>query len=92
MNLFVLIDARHEPQKNDMEFMENLGLNEIPFVIIFTKADKLKSNKLNENISLYKKAMQKTWETMPQYFISSAINTKGKDEILNFIDETNKLF
>jgi len=92
MNLFVLIDARHEPQKNDMEFMKNLGLNGIPFVIIFTKADKLKSNKLNDNIIDYKKEMEKTWETMPQYFVSSAVNNSGQDEILNFIDETNKLF
>lgn len=92
MNLFVLIDARHEPQKNDMEFMENLGLNGIPFIIIFTKADKLKSKKLSNNILAYKKEMEKTWETMPQYFISSAVNTNGKDEILNFIDETNKLY
>jgi len=92
MNLFVLIDARHEPQKNDLEFMENLGINEIPFVIIFTKADKLKSKKLSDNISAYKKAMENTWETMPQYFISSAINNTGQEEILEFIDNTNKLF
>lgn len=92
MNLFVLIDSRHEPQKNDMEFMENLGVNGIPFVIIFTKADKLKNNKLNANISLYKKAMEQIWETMPKYFISSAVNTTGQEDILNFIEETNKLF
>lgn len=92
MNLFVLIDSRHEPQKNDLEFMENLGINEIPFIIIFTKADKLKTNKLNENILSYKKQMEKTWEEMPQYFISSAINNMGQDDILNFIEKTNSLF
>ena len=92
LSLFVLIDARHEPQRNDLEFMENLGVNGVPFVIIFTKADKVKSMKLSENISNYKKQMEETWEEMPQYFISSAINKNGQDDILNFIDKTNSLF
>ncbi len=92
MNLFVLIDSRHEPQKNDIEFMEQLGNNGIPFVIVFTKADKISNKRLNDNISIYKKRMEETWETMPQYFISSAVNKRGQEEILNFIKETNKLF
>lgn len=92
MSLFVLIDVRHEPQKNDLEFMENLGVNGVPFVIIFTKSDKLKTKKLNENISFYKKQMAETWEEMPEYFISSAVDKKGKDDILNFIEKTNSLF
>jgi len=92
MNLFVLIDSRHEPQKNDLEFMETLGINSIPFVIIFTKADKSKTNKLNDNIIAYKKQMEETWETMPKYFVSSAVNSIGQDDILNFIEKTNKLF
>ncbi len=92
MNLFVLIDSRHEPQKNDIEFMEQLGNNGIPFVIVFTKADKISNKRLNDNISIYKKRMEETWETMPQYFISSAVNKRGQEEILNFIEETNKLF
>ncbi len=92
MNLFVLIDSRHEPQKNDLEFMENLGINGIPFIIIFTKADKSKTNKLNDNIIAYKKQMEQTWEEMPQYFISSAVNSMGQDDILNFIEKTNPLF
>ena len=92
MNLFVLIDSRIEPQKIDSEFMENLGVNEIPFVIIFTKADKLSDKKLNDNIFAYKKHMAKTWETMPEYHISSAIDKRGQEDILNFIDKTNQLF
>lgn len=92
MNLFVLIDSRHEPQKNDTDFMEQLGNNEIPFVIIFTKADKISKKKLNENILFYKKQMEKTWETMPDYFISSVTDKRGQDEILTFIEKTNKLF
>ncbi|MCF6366430.1 MAG: ribosome biogenesis GTP-binding protein YihA/YsxC [Bacteroidales bacterium] len=92
LNLFVLIDSRIEPQKNDSEFMEQLGINGIPFVIIFTKADKLSDKQLIKNINTYKKHMAETWETMPEYFISSATDKRGKDEILDFIDKTNKLF
>ena len=92
MNLFVLIDSRIKPQKNDSEFMEQLGVNGIPFVIVFTKADKLSEKQLNDNIFAYKKHLEETWETMPEYFISSAINKKGQEDILNFIENTNQLF
>ncbi|MCF6167387.1 ribosome biogenesis GTP-binding protein YihA/YsxC [Lutibacter sp.] len=88
---FVLIDSRLEPQKIDLEFMEFLGEKEIPFVIVFTKSDKLKLNELNKNIQFYKKKMTSTvWEEMPPYFITSATNSTGKDEVLNYIDEINK--
>ncbi len=92
MNLFVLIDSRHKPQKSDLEFMQNLGLNSIPFSIIFTKTDKLSKKQLEENIINYKTELLKTWEELPIYFISSAVNKTGQKEILNFIEETNKLF
>ncbi|NPA66985.1 MAG: YihA family ribosome biogenesis GTP-binding protein [Chlorobi bacterium] len=92
MNLFVLIDSRHKPQKNDTEFMRILGENAVPFVIIFTKTDKLSKKQLSENINLYKKELLKTWETIPEYFVSSSVTREGKDEILEFIDKTNKLF
>ena len=86
---FVLVDSRHEPQKIDMLFMEWLGQNQIPFVIIFTKMDKLSSSQLNKNITKYKTEMLKTWEDIPQIFRSSAESGLGKSEILKFIEHTN---
>lgn len=88
--LFVLIDSRHEAQKVDLEFMEWLGISEIPFHIIFTKSDKLKPEELENNLKAYEERMFETWETMPGYFISSAEKGIGKDEILAFIDSVNK--
>ena len=86
---FVLVDSRHEPQKIDMLFMEWLGQNQIPFIIIFTKMDKLSSSQLNKNITKYKTEMLKTWEDIPQTFRSSAESGLGKSEILKFIEQTN---
>ncbi|WP_421918206.1 ribosome biogenesis GTP-binding protein YihA/YsxC [Marinifilum sp.] len=91
VTLFVLIDSRHEPQAKDTEFMEWLGINEVPFSIIFTKADKLTKQKLNESINTYKKVMLESWEEMPPYFISSSSSGLGKDEILKYIEETIKM-
>jgi GTP-binding protein len=87
---FVLVDSRHEPQKIDLEFMNFLGENGIPFVIIFTKTDKLGSTVIQNKISKYKKNLLKYWEELPPYFISSSVNKTGKDEILDFIDNINK--
>ena len=87
---FVLVDCRLEPQKIDLEFMEFLGESEIPFCIIFTKSDKLKLSELNQNIENYAKKMKSTlWEEMPQYFITSATNSAGKEQVLNYIEEIN---
>lgn len=91
INLFVLVDSRHEPQSKDMEFMEWLGVNGIPFSIIFTKADKLTKRNLSENLAKYEKVMLETWEEMPKYFISSSSSGLGKEEILKYIEETNKM-
>jgi len=87
---FVLVDSRHEPQKIDLEFMEFLGENEIPFCIVFTKTDKLNRSTLPKNIENYKKIMLKTWEELPPYFITSSSNKAGKEEVLKFIDNVNK--
>lgn len=88
---FVLVDSRHEPQKIDLEFMEFLGENGVPFGIIFTKADKLKQSELNKNIKKYKQTLLNTvWEEMPPYFITSAVNKKGQEETLNFIADINE--
>jgi len=88
--LFVLIDSRHPAQKADLDFMEWLGVSEIPFNIIFTKTDKLKTEELEANLKAYEEKMFETWETMPGYFVSSTTTGVGKEEILQFIDEVNK--
>ena len=89
-NLFLLIDSRLEPQKIDLEFMEWLGENGIPFSIIFTKADKLKSGRLKMNINAYLRELRKQWEELPPYFISSSENRTGRTEILDYIESINK--
>ena len=89
-NLFVLIDSRLEPQKIDLEFIEWLGENGVPFAIIFTKADKLTSGRLRMNINFYIKELKKQWEEIPPYFISSAEDRRGRSEILDYIENINK--
>ncbi len=89
-NLFVLIDSRLEPQKIDLEFFEFLGVNGVPFSIVFTKADKLKPNKLSENIEAYKQTLLETWEELPPIFVTSAETGLGCDELLSYIDSINK--
>ena len=89
-NLFLLIDSRLEPQKIDMEFMEWLGENGIPFSIIFTKADKLKGGRLKMNINAYIRELRKQWEELPPYFVSSSEDRMGRMEILDYIESINK--
>ena len=90
VSAFVLIDCRHEPQKIDLEFMQWLGENQIPFSIIFTKADKLNKTKLPKSIETYIKEMLEYWEEMPNYFITSSSSGLGKEEMLNYIQEINQ--
>lgn len=85
--LFVLVDSRHEPQKIDLEFMREMGQKQVPFSIIFTKADKLKPQELQNNIERYTRTLLAEWEDMPHYFISSATHKLGKEAILDYIDE-----
>ena len=92
MCLFVLLDCRHKAQKIDLEFMQWLGEKEIPFVIIFTKTDKLGKISLQKNIANYKKEMLKEWEEIPQCFYTSTLKREGNKEILAFIEKTNSLF
>ena len=89
---FVLVDIRHKPQKIDLEFMEWMGQNQIPFSIVFTKADKLKPKAIDRHIDDYKTIMLETWEDMPPYFVTSSSKSIGKDELLNYIDEINQAF
>jgi GTP-binding protein len=87
--LFVLLDCRHEPQKIDLEFINQLGESGIPFAIIFTKADKISQTKLNENVANYKTKLLESWEELPSVFCTSAEHKKGRDEVLNYIEEIN---
>ena len=86
---FVLIDSRHEPQPIDMEFMQWLGEHNVPFCIIFTKADKMKPKALERNINNYQDKMLEVWEEMPEFFVSSATSKLGQDEILDYIEAIN---
>jgi GTP-binding protein len=88
--LFLLIDSRHDPQTNDLQFMRWLGEKMIPFVICFTKTDKLSSSQLLKSITTYKQTLLKEWESLPQIFCTSTTQDRGKTEILNFIEATNK--
>lgn len=88
--LFVLVDSRLEPQKIDLEFIEFLGENDIPFSIIFTKSDKLSQNKVNSSMAHFRRELKKTWAETPKMFATSAEKKTGKDEILNFIEELLK--
>jgi GTP-binding protein len=86
--LFVLIDTRHKPQHSDLEFMEFLGLNSIPFARIFTKSDKLNNFELENSVNQYNSEMLKKWESIPDSFIASAVRGNGRDEILDYIEES----
>lgn len=89
VNLFVLVDSRHSPQKIDVEFMQWCGESGIPFSIVFTKADKLKPNAALKNIETYQTELLKYWEELPHMYLTSAEKKEGGDDILKFIDETN---
>lgn len=89
---FVLLDSRLPLQKKDAEFIEWLGENQIPFVIVFTKADKLSKTKFEENTEAIKNELLKSWEELPQQFYTSSVKKAGKKEILDFIETNNKLF
>lgn len=88
--LFVLLDSRLEPQRIDLEFIEWLGEEGIPFALVFTKADKLSKGKLAANIAAYKERLLQQWEELPPLFITSAEARLGRDELLSYIDGINK--
>lgn len=93
LSAFVLVDIRHEPQPIDTEFMEWLGTNEIPFSIVFTKADKLKPQALKRQVTAYTdQLLEGAWEEAPRYFITSATDNTGKDELLDYIGGINQAY
>ena len=85
--VFVLIDSRHTPQKIDLQFLENLKIWQIPFCLIFTKSDKENQRTVSKNVKDFLEAMKKTWQFLPQHFVSSAVKKSGKDKILTYIEE-----
>ncbi len=87
VNVFLLIDIRHDPQKIDREFMDWLGENGVPFSIVFTKADKLGPDRAKQNVKKYTEALLDTWEEIPTYFITSSEKRQGKEEILGYIEQ-----
>ena len=89
-NLFVLVDSRLEPQPIDLQFIEWLGENGIPFSIVFTKADKLKGGRLNANVETYLRKLKEQWEELPPYFVTSSENQQGRKELLDYIESINK--
>jgi GTP-binding protein len=86
--LFVLLDCRLAPQDSDLLFMEKVGLSQIPFARVFTKTDKLKKSDLENSLKIYDKVMLKRWEELPVTFFSSMVNRTGREEILNFIEQS----
>jgi GTP-binding protein len=87
--VFVLIDARHTPQKIDLQFLEQLKLWQVPFCLVFTKSDKENQSVVSKNVKLFLAAMRKTWQFLPQHFVTSALKKTGRDKILDLIDEMN---
>lgn len=92
MCMFVLVDSRLSPQKIDLEFMDWLGENNIPFVIVFTKMDKLSKTKIADNINRYKEEMGRSWDELPQCFYTSSEKKEGRKELLDFISSANQAF
>ncbi len=89
VNVFVLIDSRHTPQKNDLEFLTSLAKWEVPFTLVFTKSDKEKPTVVERHVKMFLDAMRETWQFLPQSFVTSAIKHQGRDEILAFIEKYN---
>jgi GTP-binding protein len=90
VNVFVLIDSRHSPQKLDLEFIHNLGIWSIPFTIIFTKADKEKQAVVSKNVKSFLEALRKTQQFLPQHFVTSSVKNMGKIKVLDLITEMNE--
>lgn len=92
VSLFVLVDSRHEPQKIDIEFINDLGKWEIPFAVVFTKADKNKPGATKRNVQAFMNALSETWEEVPPFFVTSAETREGQDLLLGYIAELNESF
>ncbi|HEY2727869.1 MAG TPA: ribosome biogenesis GTP-binding protein YihA/YsxC [Parafilimonas sp.] len=92
LNIFILIDVRHEPQQIDFDFINDIGEWQLPFTIVFTKADKEKPGAVERNVKLFFEKMKESWQFLPRYFVTSVVTKQGKEEVLDFIDDCNKAF
>ena len=92
VNVFVLIDSRHSPQKIDLEFVDKLREWRVPFTLVFTKADKESQRIVAANVKAFLEKMRQTWQFLPQHFVTSAVKRMGRDKILGVIEEMNKEF
>ncbi len=92
MNVFILIDSRHSPQKLDLEFVNQLGKWQIPFCLVFTKADKENQRTVSANVKAFLDKMRETWQFLPRHFVTSSVKTMGRDKILQHIEEMNAEF
>jgi len=92
MCTFVLVDSRHDPQKIDLEFLEWMGTNGLPFVLVFTKCDKHSKTALQRQLASYKQQLMQTWEELPPAFATSSSDGLGREEILEYIEEVNGLY
>lgn len=92
MNVFILIDSRHSPQKNDLEFVNQLGKWKVPFCLVFTKSDKENQRTVSANVKSFLNKMRETWQFLPQHFVTSAVKKLGRDKILELIGEMNVEF
>lgn len=90
--LFLLIDSRHNPIQSDLSFINFLGENKVPFMLVFTKCDKLSAGKLDRNLNIYLKQLGKSWEKLPGYFCTSTLKQTGREQILDFIESANAEF
>jgi GTP-binding protein len=92
MNAFILIDSRHSPQKNDLEFINDLGKWKVPFCLVFTKSDKENQRTVSANVKSFLNKLRETWQFLPQHFVTSSIKKTGRDKILALIAEMNSEF
>lgn len=92
MCVFVLVDVRHDPQKSDLEFINWLGANRVPFAVAFTKCDKVSKQQIVQSVERYKRTLRETWEELPLFFLTSSEQKSGREDLLDFIEESNKSF
>ncbi len=92
MTVFILIDSRIPPQESDLDFIYNMGANEVPLVLVYTKIDKISKNKVNGTVAALKRKLSENWEELPQIILSSSVSGVGRKQILDYIQETNKLY
>lgn len=92
MCTFILVDSRHDPQAIDLEFMEWMAVNGLPFVLVFTKCDKHSATGLDKQLARYRKILLQSWEELPPWFITSSSDARGREDVLSYVEEVNRLY